>query len=758
MGLRSNTLSKQPGQKSLKIASWIGMFATAVVLALIWAYITQRPVVMVVARSAYHAYKARNAAPLAAIVVYRADSPIVIYKGGLASDWQDWSWAKHDMAETSVTYDAPKAISMVPAAAKGLYFHHGTFGTDGYGDLQLYVCHPGQIKVLAVDADTKFNAAVSLQKYLIGAASKGWFLVQIPLRDLGVPGSRGRISGIVFQSATQSIQLPMYLDDITLVPDISLPEPPTNITVPVSINLHADVHPISPYIYGLAQAPGEEIQDLHTPLNRWGGEDKTRYNWVQGNAENAARDYFFANKPAISDVTAQGPSSAADYFINSNLNYRCRTLITIPTIGWVAANDNVSVRSIDVPSSSGPPLKTVDGAIEGYDPTKNREMTSVPSFARKPGPFSDTPSTEGPVYQDEWVHHLVTQFGTAKNGGVAIYAMDNEPDVWDGMHTDVHPARMGYDDILSMFLNYSSAVKDVDPTCEVTGPVSFGWTSLYYSSLDRGTDNFKTHADRNNHGGVPFIPWFLKKVHDHDVKTGHRSLDVLDVHNYPQGGGVFSPAVDHDTSALRLRATASLWNPKYVDESWIGAPVDLIPRLRDWISDNYPGTKIGISEWNFGAENSINGALAIADVLGIYGREGVYLANFWAYPEKDKAGYLAFKLFTNADDKGHGFGDTSVHAVSSDTNSLSVFAARDKTTGLLTIMFVNKLPKTSITAPIIMSSGLVNDRIVDDFQLSADAPSDIQHLTVLRGVVPNAVTLPPYSITLFRIATGDDSN
>src|SRR5665213_3611851 len=103
----------------------------------------------------------------------------------------------------------------------------------------------------------------------------------------------------------------------------------------------------------------------------------------------------------------------------------------------------------------------------------------------------DRPTSQSPVYQDEWVHHLVSKFGTAKNGGVSIYAMDNEPDAWDGMHTDVHPARMGYEDLLSMFLTYSKAVKDVDPSCEVAGPVCFGWTSFYYSAQDRGTDNFK---------------------------------------------------------------------------------------------------------------------------------------------------------------------------------------------------------------------------------------------------------------------------
>ena len=40
----------------------------------------------------------------------------------------------------------------------------------------------------------------------------------------------------------------------------------------------------------------------------------------------------------------------------------------------------------------------------------------------------------------------------------------------------------------------------------------------------------------------------------------------------------------------------------------------------------YPGTPIGITEYNWGAEDHINGATAQADILGIFGREGLDMA------------------------------------------------------------------------------------------------------------------------------------
>ena len=199
----------------------------------------------------------------------------------------------------------------------------------------------------------------------------------------------------------------------------------------------------------------------------------------------------------------------------------------MPTLGWVAKDTDNNHASVNVP----------DANSEGnYDPAGNRSLTSVRSIARKNAPFTLAPTLAGGVvYQDEWINYLKTKFGSASHGGVQFFAMDNEPDLWDVTHTDVHPARMGYDDVLSNFLDYASAVKAVDPSAYVTGPVSWGWTGYNFSALDRGGDNYHTFADRTRHGGDPFLLWFLKGVHAHDVQAGKRTLDVLDVHYYPAG-------------------------------------------------------------------------------------------------------------------------------------------------------------------------------------------------------------------------------
>lgn len=705
------------------------------------------------AKSLYHAVK-ESQAQAAALPTERADAPLLIYDDKLGDGWQDWSWGTRDLNRPGPVHAGKAAIFLSPTANsgnRGIYLHHDAFGTGGYGTLQAFVYGDTTTRVCLVDGGAKFLPYAALTQYLHPdpAGRSGWHLARIPLAALGVPRSGLPVSGIVFQPEL-SAKPALFVDDISLLPDLSLPPAPTAATVAVTVSAQSGRHPISPFIYGMAMAPEDYVVDLRLPLNRWGGNDKSRYNWVQGNAENAARDWGFRNRVAVNVALPPAPSSAADAFVRADKAHGAATLLTVPTIGWVARDADNSHASANVPNNGGPGLAGADGSVAGYDPAASRSLVSVRSVARKGAPFVDNPTAAGGVvYQDEWIYHLRKTFGDGAHGGVQFFAMDNEPDLWDYTHTDVHPARMGYDDVLHNFLDYAAAVKAVDPTALVTGPVSWGWTGYKYSALDRGDDNFRTGADQARHGGEMFLPWFLKQVRAHDAKTGRRTLDVLDVHFYPQANGVYlGQQTDKAAQALRLRATRSLWDPTYADESWVGEPLYLIPRLNEWIAQSYPGTRLGITEWNFGADFHINGGLAIADVLGIYGRGNVYLANYWAYPNKDSPGYLAFKLYRNPDGRGNGFGDVACAAASANEGRLSIYAATDSRTGELTLMLINKMSKATITVPLVIH-GVSPAGTVKMWRCAADNPQGI--VTYPPAPLASALTLPPQSMTLLRL-------
>ena len=750
----------------------------AAVAAMAGVYgIRHRRELRAMARDAYHNYKdSRSQAALSAYEVReRADEPLVIYDDALAPGWQDWSWVKRDLHWTQNVYQGSAAIQIVPAPWKGLYLQHGALGLLGYGTLEMYVRGGAGLDVCLVDGHSKFGKKLDLQSYC-RPARDGWSVARIPLSDFDIPAHGARISGVVVQSRGEALP-PVLLDQISLLPDLSLPPAPTQATVAATVDLNADRRPISPLIYGMSFAPTAYLSDLRLGVNRWGGNDKSRYNWAHGNAVNAARDWGWRNRWAASNRLPPGPSSAADDFARTNRAAGVETLLTVPTLGWVAADSDVNHRSLHVPNSGGPPLDTVDGAIDGYDPAENRRLTSLPSRARKGAPFSDPPDARaGVVYQDEWISHLTHTFGDAAHGGIRYYAMDNEPDLWDSTHTDVHPARMGYDDLARQFLQYADAVKDVDPNASITGPVSWGWTGYLYSPLDRGDDNFHGHADSDAHGGGPFLPWFLRQVRDHDRKTGRRSLDMLDVHYYPQGSGLYpGGGSDKDTRARRLRAVRSLWDESYTDESWIADKIALIPRLKTWVAENYPGTRVGLTEWNFGASQTINGGLAVADALGVFGREGLDMACYWAYPLPGSPGYSAFKMYRNADGAGHGFGDVSTRAASDDGVRLSVYSAVDTGAKTETVMLVNKMPKATVTAPLQVTGLSAGAHAMRQWRMTIGPkePTPPGPLTgaqlwkihhtpdpVSMSELPAAairggktvLTLPPYSVTLLRIS------
>ncbi len=527
-----------------------------------------------------------------------------------------------------------------------------------------------------------------------------------------------------------------------------------DLSIDVQVDVQSTGRSISPLIYGLASgAEPDYYRDLGTTFIRWGGNQVTRHNW-EINASNAGSDWLFANVPH--SKPGEGPGAAADLFIETNKSLGADGVLTIPAIGYVAKDGDNNTRSQNVPAESGPPLGPGAEAIPGYDPATNQGATSIKSYSRKGQPFSYPPDLgDYAVYQDEWIAYLTEKHGRAEEGGLRYYSIDNEPDLWAETHRDIHPARMGYDGMLAMFKEYAEAIKTVDSSASIVAPELSGVTAFYYSALDRGNDRFNTHVDRSAHDGMPFLPWFLDQVRRYDQHQGRRSLDVVSVHHYPQGGEFSDEDIgrDVDTNARRLRSTQQLWNFNYTDESWIRRTeaynLALIPRLKGWVNLYYPGTKIGITEWNYGADDTVNGALAIADVLGIFGREGVDIAAYWRFPKPGTPGASAFKLYGNYDNCGRHFGDEVLETKTSNHLTLSAFSSRDSHSGDILIMAINKETDKAVEARIRTEIG--EGRGVQVYQFDQQRPVLSRLADIQTDVTGFSYTVPAYSATLFVI-------
>lgn len=507
----------------------------------------------------------------------------------------------------------------------------------------------------------------------------------------------------------------------------------------LSVNVSAARHPISPDIYGMNGGDPALVTELGTPVARWGGNASSRYNF-KNHTYNTGSDWYFENIVA-------GPDNTLESFVQRNRDRRIKQVVTVPLIGWVAKDSpREHPFACGFPATRFPEQDAFDewDANCGNGRLNNEDLTGADP--------TDTSIPADASFAGEMVSHLVGQFGPAKRGGVSIYELDNEPVLWSHTHRDVHPEPVTYDELGGKGTATAAAIKAADPSAAVLGPSGWGYCEWVASGLDGCAPG----QDAAAHGGLNLSQWYLKNMKDFsDAHRGKRFLDYFDQHYYPQISGGRDP----EANALRLRSTRSLWDPTYVEESWIGPggvnapPLQFIRTMKAWIAQYYPGTRTAITEYNWGALDDINGALAQADVLGIFGREGLDLATIWGEPKPTDPGAYAFRMYRNYDRAGSRFGDVSVSAVSSDQGQLAVYGAQRSTDRALTVMVINKTGN-DLTSRLSVAGlpGKDKGKDKDKAQRFTYRPADLTSivrgadLPVTRGSV--SATYPANSITL----------
>jgi hypothetical protein len=508
----------------------------------------------------------------------------------------------------------------------------------------------------------------------------------------------------------------------------------------INIDASAGRHAISKYIYGLAYG-GTALSDLNCPIQRYGGNNTTRYNW-QINADNRGSDWFFES---IGD-TSSTPAQRIDSFVSQSQSASAESMVTIPMIGWVA---KLGTGRAKLASFSIAKYGAQTGSDQWFPDAGNGILTSGQDVTGNDPNDANVPADSS--FHQGLVQHEVSVFGTAAAGGLKYYLLDNESSIWQATHRDVHPVGATMDEIKSKILDYAGMIKSVDPSALVVGPEEWGWSGYFFSGYDQqwgSQHGWSNLPDRANHGGQDYLPWLLDQLHQNETTTGKRLLDVFSVHYYPQGG-----EFGNDTSTamqlLRNQSTRSLWDPSYIDQSWINDKVQLIPRLKGWISAHYPGTQIAITEYNWGAEGHINGATTQADIFGIFGREGLDFGSRWTTPDPSTPTYNAIKMYRNYDGQKSTFGDTSVQDTVANPDSLSSFAAVRTSDGALTIMVVNKV-LTGQTPATINLANFANQGLAQVWQLTSS--NTITRLGDIHFSGNSFTeTVPPQSITLFVV-------
>ncbi len=680
--------------------------------------------------------------PVAAQDAPAAPANLLIYGDSLAAGWADWSWdTTRNFGATAPVHSGAQSLAVrFDAAWAGLYLHADpAIATAGYTHLRFWL-HGGATGGQAIRIVANGSNAATVA---VTAPANAWQQFAVPLAELGSPAT---LVDLYWKDNTGAAQPTFYLDDIELVASVAPPVTAATV-VTVTVDFAADHQPISPYIYGLNFADPALADELDLPVNRWGGNATSRYNYLTDIA-NHAMDWYFENIKESNATTMPGDSLFMR-FVRDNRAAGVETLMVVPTSGWVS-------NAVDRACGFSVEKYGAQTAADPWEPDCGNGVRPGGALVTGNDP-ADTSIAAPPAFVTGWVAYLRGQFGAADAGGIRFFSLDNEPDIWFETQRDVAPTGWRYQEFRDRTYAYAAAIKAAEPAAQLFGPVVNGWTYYWHGAYDGQRQDWNSPDDRLANGDVPFVPWYLQQMAAYEAQHGVRLLDYLTVHFYPQAAGVaLSEAGNAQQQALRLRSTRALWDPTYVDESWIadagpeGGIVKLIPRLRAWVAANYPGTKLAITEYNWGALDHINGALAQADVLGIFGREGLDLATLWSPPAPGQPGAYAFRMYRNYDGQGRKFGETRVRTVSADQGKVAAYGARRGDDGALTLMLVNKSG-----APITTTVMLADFPMTGAVQVYQYGP---QHLDAIQRLADAVVSggrwhalLPADTITLLIV-------
>ncbi|MBS2016276.1 MAG: hypothetical protein JST00_25560 [Deltaproteobacteria bacterium] len=596
----------------------------------------------------------------------------------------DWSQPAFPLGtHTTVSFDISGGSGAPPAALANMYV-----GLDGAPTKKLLPYVPGGFK-----ANT-------------------WHRVTIPVTDL--VGTSYRY--VTFKNESTSLYS-FFVDHVRFETDHAPPplrdavQPPGDpdgfavgeVDVVTNIKTAEERKAISPLIYGIngfasSSFPANVLAAV--TMVRRGGDRGNSYNWETG-VSNGSYNNGFVNDTSM--ATSGGVPAGQDLALLAQHRPAGRAVM-VPFV----LNDWVS----------GPV-----GGIGAYDQAGwNRSAFFVRNQPVKPTAFAASPNTsDGVVYTDEHLQYLRNQYAgvdiTAPGPGQLIVGIDNEPDLYhynfpmlqEGTGDPILASngtqigrRVTSDEFTTRMIGFAKKVKQMAPSSMIVGPSHYhfdGWTTWHMLQNARYSSKGRWYVDD-----------FLPAVASASATEGRRLLDVWDFHWYPQRvfNGTYAWNLDNAVRTMTqaeidavVQGPRSYWDPTYDEQSWItssdhlAGPANIVNRLVPRIAAGYPGTKIGVTEYNPGGRNHVSSGLAVADSLGVFARLGVHVAAFWPVGggSAPAFAYGGLVLVRNADGAGLKFASTDVKVEHPEIAPSSVYAGMD-TPDRVTVLVINKTNAT----------------------------------------------------------------
>lgn len=520
--------------------------------------------------------------------------------------------------------------------------------------------------------------------------------------------------------------------------------PPAAAQVTITLDPLADQKPIDPRIYGVSFAGGEPalFAALKYPANRWGGNSTTRYNWKL-HSSNKGADWVF--------LSIAGDDHAAEF--DQAAQNGSEQLVTVPMIGWVSRASSQKLCSYPVdlfPGQDADAYGRVDYDYRGQQ--CGTGLRGGVSFGLSDDDKGRANVAIDTAFVADWIAEI-----RARWPGIHHYALDNEPVLWIDTHRDVAGDSAGNlrqltaAQLWDRTVTYARAIKQADPDAKVFGPVEWGWCG-YFAGNGATTDLDGCSLSTD------FIAWYLDQVKKYHDEHGVLLVDYLDLHYYPQSGE-YTGDEGSALAATRLRSVKDLYDPAYDNESWIadtipGSPkaVALIPRMKRWIADHAPGLgiKTAITEYNWGTNEGITAALAQAEILSIFARQGLDAGYRWTAPGSDQPlTQDAFRMYLDYDGAGGRVIGTSIQSTSSAVDTVAGYGVVNGAS-LLVALF-NKSTAAQ-TATVNLQHGALTQAAGAAWGFGSSARYGQVGSVTPSGAASFTVSLPARSARLVRLA------
>ena len=480
------------------------------------------------------------------------------------------------------------------------------------------------------------------------------------------------------------------------------------------------------------QAPGINVTAI-----RLGGDAVSTYNWEQnvdisydgscGGSYNSNENNTFLPYVTGQPTTAfSQPAGAVLKMYSDAAGINAYPLAQLTAMQYVAADANGCL-----------------GAACGMGTTGGRMLHAI---IQKPTPLSLTPDlTDTSVYVDEELNYLRAQAGAPT--GAHGYCLENEPGIWNSTHPCVHPIRTTCGEVLTKNIGLAQRIRALDANADIFGPGMYGFTEYaqlnYDNAVTYPTDwnTYNLSDTTYNPATYNYMTWvcsYLRQMRNAGNSSNQRLLDVLDLHFYNSG-----------TDATQ--DSRSFWDSSYVEDSYItqdilgGASINLAPVLNRAIADWYPGTKLGFTEWGLLDNTDAASGIYTADMLGAFGRNNIYLANYFGVLDGFTAG--AFKIYRNYDGANSAYGNTGVLANSTDNSKVTAYASiTGSNDSTLHLVLINRTTTAQTATVAATASSFYNTGSAWVMDGSGTGTVAAATSVTTNGVNPFTYTLQPHSV------------